>query len=153
MSQHIAVFPGSFDPPTVGHVDIVLRAAPLFRKLVVAMGVNTTKKYMFGFEQRLAMLQQAFAPHPTVEVIDFEGLTVDLCKRLGATFIVRGVRNGTDHDHERTIALMNRQLGNVETIFLPAAPEHAHVSSTIVRELHSNKADVSAFLPKGLRIA
>ncbi|MEO8069372.1 MAG: pantetheine-phosphate adenylyltransferase [Flavobacteriales bacterium] len=153
MSQHIAVFPGSFDPPTVGHVDIVLRAAPLFQKLVVAMGVNTTKKYMFGFEQRLSMLQQAFAPHASVEVMHFEGLTVDLCKRLGATFIVRGVRNGTDHDHERTIALMNRQLGNVETIFLPAAPEHAHVSSTIVRELHANKADVSAFLPKGLRIA
>lgn len=153
MSTRIAVFPGSFDPVTVGHVDIVQRALPLFDKLVVAMGVNTTKKYMFPFEQRLVLLQQAFAQHPAVEVMHYEGLTVDLCKRIHASFIVRGVRNGTDHDHERTIALMNRQLANVDTVFLPAAPEHAHVSSTIVRELHANNADVSAFVPKGLRIA
>ncbi|MFZ1687672.1 MAG: pantetheine-phosphate adenylyltransferase [Flavobacteriales bacterium] len=153
MSQRIAVFPGSFDPVTVGHADIVARAIPLFDRLVVAMGVNTTKKYMFPFEQRMAWLKQVFAPHPSVEVMHYEGLTVDLCKSTGASFIVRGVRNGTDHDHERTIALMNRQLAGVDTFFLPAAPEHAHVSSTIVRELHANKADVSAFVPKGLRIA
>ncbi|MBK7553703.1 MAG: pantetheine-phosphate adenylyltransferase [Flavobacteriales bacterium] len=153
MSQRIAVFPGSFDPVTIGHADIVQRAVPLFDKLIVAMGVNTTKKYMFTFDQRTAWLQQAFAQFASVQVVHYEGLTVDLCKQVGASFIVRGLRNGTDHDHERTIALMNMKLANVETVFLPAAPEHAHVSSTIVRELHANKADISAFVPIGMRIA
>lgn len=152
MSQRIAVFPGSFDPVTIGHADIVARALPLFDQVVVAMGVNTTKKYTFPFEQRMHWLREVFAPHLSVEVTHFEGLTVDLCKRLGAAFILRGVRNGTDHDHERTIALMNKQLAGVETIFLPAAAQHAHVSSTIVRELHANKADITAFLPKGMKL-
>jgi pantetheine-phosphate adenylyltransferase len=151
MSQRIAVFPGSFDPVTIGHADIVRRALPLFDRIVVGVGTNTTKKYAFTPEQRFGWLQTVFAS-PKVEVVKFEGLTVDLCKRVGASFILRGIRNGTDHDHERTIALMNRQLASIETIFLAAAPEHAHVSSTIVRELHTNKTDVSAFLPVGMQL-
>ncbi len=150
MSQRIAVFPGSFDPITIGHVNIVERALPLFDKVVVAMGVNTTKKYMFPVEQRLAWLKATFASQPTVEVIGFEGLTADLCKRLGATYVIRGLRNSTDHGNERSIALMNMVIGNVDTLFLPSRPEHAHISSTIVRELIANKADVSAFVPKAV---
>ena len=150
MSQRIAVFPGSFDPITIGHVNIVERALPLFDKVVVAMGVNTTKKYMFPVEQRLAWLKATFAAQPTVEVIGFEGLTADLCKRLGATYVSRGLRNSTDHGNERSIALMNMVIGNVDTLFLPSRPEHAHISSTIVRELIANKADVSAFVPKAV---
>ncbi len=150
MSQRIAVFPGSFDPITIGHVNIVERALPLFDKVVVAMGVNTTKKYMFPVEQRLAWLKATFAAQPTVEVIGFEGLTADLCKRLGATYVIRGLRNSTDHGNERSIALMNMVIGNVDTLFLPSRPEHAHISSTIVRELIANKADVSAFVPKAV---
>lgn len=143
----IAVFPGTFDPITIGHVSIVERALPLFDRIVVGMGVNRTKSTLFPVEQREAWIREAFAAHPKVEVIAFEGLTVELCKRVGATFLLRGIRNSTDHGYERSIALMNRQLAGVETIFLPAAPEHTHISSTIVRELYVNKADVSALVP------
>lgn len=153
MSQRIAVFPGSFDPVTIGHGSIVRRAAPLFDKLVVAMGTNTTKNALFPAEQRLAWLRDTFKDLPNVEVMSFTGLTADLCQRLGARYIVRGLRNGTDHDSERSIALMNQALRGVETVFLPALAEHAHISSTIVRELLANKADVSAFVPAAVRIA
>ena len=147
MNRPIAVFPGTFDPITVGHVSIVERALPLFERIIIGMGVNNTKKTMFGQEQRLEWIREVFKAHPQVEPIAFEGLTVDLCKRVGARFIVRGLRNSTDHGYERSIALMNRQIAGVETIFLPSASEHAHISSTIVRELLANKADVSALVP------
>ena len=147
----IAVFPGSFDPLTIGHVSIVERALPLFDRIVLALGVNSTKKGMFSIEQRLAWLEASFAGTQQVDVMRYEGLTADLCKRLGARYIVRGLRNSTDHGNERSIALMNHALSGVETIFLPALPEHAHISSTIVRELIANKADVSAFVPSAVR--
>lgn len=148
--SRIAVFPGTFDPITIGHVSIVRRALPLFDRIIVGMGVNSTKRTMFDVEQRLAWIRDAFRDDARVEAIAFEGLTMDLCKREGATFILRGLRNSTDHGYERSIALMNRQLSGVETLFLPSAPEHAHISSTIVRELLANNADVSALVPMDL---
>jgi pantetheine-phosphate adenylyltransferase len=151
MSSPIAVFPGTFDPITIGHVSIVRRALPLFSKVIVGMGVNSSKQTMFTVEQRLAWIREAFSDAPQVEAVSFEGLTVDLCRKVGATFILRGIRNSTDHGFERSIALMNRDLAGVETIFLPSAPEHAHISSTIVRELIANKADVSALVPMDIR--
>lgn len=153
MSQPIAVFPGTFDPITVGHVSIVRRALPLFGRIVVGMGVNSSKRTMFDAEQRLRWIREAFANEPKVEAVAFEGLTVDLCRRMDAAFILRGLRNSTDHGFERSIALMNRDLSGVETIFLPSAPEHAHISSTIVRELLANKADVSALVPMDMRVS
>lgn len=153
MSLPIAVFPGTFDPITIGHVSIVQRALPLFGKVIVGMGVNSTKKSMFPVEQRTRWIQKAFAGEPRVEVMPFEGLTVELCKRVGAGYILRGLRNSTDHGYERSIALMNRQLAGVETLFLPSLAEHAHISSTIVRELIANKADVSALVPMDIRDA
>ena len=152
MSARTAVFPGSFDPVTIGHVSIVMRALPLFDRIVVAIGENSNKCYMFTLEQRLEWLRQTFKSEPGVEAISFQGLTADLCVKLGASYIVRGLRNSTDHGFERSIALMNHALRGVETIFLPALPEHAHISSTIVRELMANKADVSAFVPAAVRI-
>ncbi len=152
MSRAIAVFPGTFDPITVGHVSIVQRALPLFDRIIIGMGVNTTKKTMFEQEQRLTWIRDAFRNEARIEAVAFEGLTVDLCNRVGARFIVRGLRNSTDHGYERSIALMNRQLAGVETIFLPSASEHAHISSTIVRELLANQADVRAFLPPGVTL-
>lgn len=152
MSRPIAVFPGSFDPVTIGHWSIVQRALPLFSTIHVALGVNTTKRGMFELERREAWLRQAFQGMPQVNVIRFEGLTADLCERLGASFIVRGLRNSTDHGSERSIALMNHALAKVETIFLPSLPEHAHISSTIVRELFANHADVGPFLPPGVSL-
>ena len=150
MSRPIAVFPGTFDPITVGHVSIVHRALPLFERIIIGMGVNNSKKTMFNTEQRISWIKDTFKDTPQVEVIAFEGLTVDLCKQVGAAFLLRGLRNSTDHGFERSIPLMNRQLAGVETIFMPSAPEHAHISSTIVRELLANKADVSALVPMDL---
>ncbi len=147
----IAVFPGSFDPVTVGHVSIVRRALPLFDRIIMAVGVNSTKKAMFSMEQRMNWLEEVFRGESNVKVIQFEGLTVDVCRREGAGFILRGLRNGADHDHERAIAVMNRSIGGVETIFLPAEAAHAHISSTIVRELIANRADVSALVPPVVR--
>ncbi|MDQ3100319.1 MAG: pantetheine-phosphate adenylyltransferase [Bacteroidota bacterium] len=151
MSRPIAVFPGTFDPITIGHVSIVQRALPLFEKIVIGMGVNNSKRTMFAQDERIAWIKAAFPGEARVEAIEFEGLTVDLCKRVGATFIIRGLRNSTDHGYERSIALMNRQISGVETLFLPSAPEHAHISSTIVRELIANNADVSALVPMDLK--
>ncbi len=151
MSRPIAVFPGTFDPITIGHVSIVERALPLFEKIVIGMGVNSSKRTMFRTEERLEWIKAAFPDGTRVEAVAFEGLTVDLCRRVGAGFIIRGLRNSTDHGFERSIALMNRQISGVETLFLPSAPEHAHISSTIVRELISNKADVSALVPMDLK--
>jgi len=150
MNRPSAVFPGSFDPVTIGHWSIVKRALPLFSTIHVALGVNTTKKGMFSIEQREEWLHQAFHEMPQVQVVRLEGLTADLCRRLGADYIIRGLRNSTDHGNERSIALMNHALRGVETLFLPALPEHAHISSTIVRELIANKADVRSFLPPGV---
>lgn len=149
-APRIAVFPGSFDPVTVGHVSIVQRALPLFDKIYVAIGENNSKRYMFPLEKRLDWLRLTFKDMQKVEAIPYQGLTADLCIKLGATFIVRGLRNSTDHAQERSIALMNHALRGVETVFLPALPEHAHISSTIVRELMANKADVSAFVPSAV---
>ena len=120
MTQRIAVFPGSFDPVTIGHVSIIQRALPLFDKLVVAVGTNTTKKSMFGVDQRVGWLTATFKDEARIEVVSYEGLTADLCQRIGARFILRGLRNSTDHGNERSIALMNRALSGVETICLPA---------------------------------
>jgi pantetheine-phosphate adenylyltransferase len=137
---------------TIGHVSIVTRALPLFDRIVVAIGENSNKYYMFTLEQRLEWLRQTFKDQPDVEAISFQGLTADLCVKLGAPYIVRGLRISSDQGFERSIALMNHALRGVETIFLPALPEHAHISSTIVRELMANKANVSAFVPTAVRI-
>ncbi|MCB0794558.1 MAG: pantetheine-phosphate adenylyltransferase [Flavobacteriales bacterium] len=153
MSAPIAVFPGSFDPVTVGHFSIVERALPLFERIYIGLGRNTGKKSMFPLEKRMEWLEVTFKDMAQVEVVSFEGLTVDLCRKLHATFILRGLRNSTDHGYERSIALMNMQIGKVDTLFLPSAPEHAHVSSTIVREMIANNASVEAFVPPGVRIA
>lgn len=150
MTAPIAVFPGTFDPITIGHVSIVQRALPLFERIIVGMGVNRSKSTLFDAAQREAWIRESFQGEAKVQVMTFEGLTVDLCKQVGATYILRGIRNSTDHGYERSIALMNRDLAGVETIFLPAAPEHAHISSTIVRELYVNKADVSTLVPMRL---
>ncbi len=150
--ERIAVFPGSFDPVTIGHVSIVERSLPMFDRVVLALGVNQGKKSIFTLEERMSWLQATFIGKSGVEVVSFEGLTADLCRRMNAQFIIRGLRNSTDHGYERSIALMNRALSGVETVFLPSLAEHAHISSTIVRELIANKADVSAFVPKAVRL-
>lgn len=148
-----AVFPGSFDPITAGHVDIVRRAVPLFDKIVVAVGVNSQKKYLFSLEQRLAWLEEVFADEPKVEVGTFEGLTAHFCQEIGANYLLRGLRNASDFDYEKTISQLNGIVGEgLETIFLISQPAYSHISSTIVREIIKGGGDASPFLPKGMEL-
>lgn len=145
----IAVFPGSFDPITLGHVDLVQRALPLFDKVIVAIGVNNQKKALFTLEKRLSWLKDVFKDEPKVEIGHFEGLTVNYCKEKNARFLMRGLRSSSDFDYEKIISQLNFILGDsVETIFLISNPEFSYVSSTIVREIITGKGDVSKFVPK-----
>lgn len=153
MAQKIAVFPGSFDPITIGHVNIVKRALPLFDKVIVAIGNNTNKKYYFTFEQRKQWIDQIFAEYPTVETMAYQGLTVNFVKEVGAQYLLRGIRNAADFDYEKTIAQLNKSMApNLETICIISDPEISHISSTIVREILVNGGDVSKFVPPGIEI-
>ena len=147
--KKIAVFPGSFDPITVGHVDLVKRALPLFDEIVVAIGVNSQKKYLFPLEQRLEWLEDVFEKEDKVKVGQFQGLTAHYCKTIESNYLLRGLRNASDFDYEKTISQLNNIVGvGLETIFLIAKPEYSHISSTIVREIIKGKGDASPFLPK-----
>jgi len=144
----IAVFPGSFDPITVGHVDLVKRALPLFDTVVVAVGINAQKKYLFDLDRRMEWLHVVFESEDRVEVGSFEGLTADYAEKSGAKYLLRGLRNASDFDYEKTISQLNNIIGHgLETIFLIAQPGYSHISSTIVREIIKGGGDASPFLP------
>jgi len=144
-----AVFPGSFDPITNAHVDIVKRAKSLFDKIYVAIGVNTTKKGFFSQEERLQLVQQVFSVEDdAVEAVQFDGLTVDFCRKVGARYILRGMRSTVDFEFEKAIALNNAILApEIETVFLVSSSGLSHISSTIIREILSNGGDVSQLVP------
>lgn len=141
-----AVFPGTFDPPTVGHLDIVSRAAAAFDELIVATGVNQSKNRLFGPQERLEMLTELVAPFPNVRVGSFDGLVVDYCKAEGAAVIVKGLRSAADYDYELQMAQLNRRMTGVDTLFFPTAPEHAFISSSWVKEIARLGGDVSTFV-------
>ncbi|MEL6636228.1 MAG: pantetheine-phosphate adenylyltransferase [Bacteroidota bacterium] len=144
----IAVFPGSFDPITTGHVDLVRRSLDLFDRVIVAVGVNSQKKYLFPLEQRLNWLEEVFATEERVSIDSYEGLTAHYCNKVGAQFLLRGLRNASDFDYEKTISQLNTIVGNgIETVFLISRPAYSHISSTIVREIIKGKGDASSFLP------
>ena len=145
----IAVFPGSFDPITNAHIDIVERATVLFDKIYVAIGANSTKKGFFSVDERLAIVQSVCAPFQgVVEAVQFSGLTVDFCREVGAQFILRGMRNGGDFEFEKAIALNNAALApTIESVFLVSSSGRSHISSTIVREIIVNKGDISQLVP------
>lgn len=144
-----AVFPGSFDPITLGHKDIVERATRIFDKVYVAIGKNTTKTTMLPFESRFEIVSKVFKDMSNVEVLTYEKLTVNLCEKLGASYIVRGLRSGTDFDYERNIALINTKLNpKIETMFFISNPEYAGISSTIIKEVYKFGGDVSSFVPR-----
>ncbi|MCL4151894.1 UNVERIFIED_CONTAM: hypothetical protein GTU68_058034 [Idotea baltica] len=146
--MRVAVFPGSFDPITKGHIDLVRRAQDLFDKIIVAVGVNANKKSLFSLEQRLEWLNLVFEKDENVFVDHFQGLTVNFCKKQNAHYLLRGLRNASDFDYEKTISQLNHIIGNdLETVFLISKPEFSHVSSTIVREIIKGKGDVSSFVP------
>ncbi len=153
MKPKVAVFPGSFDPITMGHVELVKRALPLFDKIIVAIGVNSSKKYLFSLEQRLQWLEDVFAKEEKVEVAHFENLTAHYCQKVGARYLLRGLRNASDFDYEKTISQLNAIVGDgIETIFLISEPKYSHFSSTIVREIIKGGGDASPFLPDEIKI-
>jgi pantetheine-phosphate adenylyltransferase len=146
--QRICLFPGTFDPVTLGHIDIIDRALPLFDKLVIGIGSNVNKVPMFSDEQRLQWVREIYKDNNKVEAVVYNGLTVDCCKTVGANFILRGIRYVNDFEYEKAIADMNRSLdGHVETIFLTCLPQFTSVASTLVRDVLRNGGDVSQFLP------
>lgn len=145
-----AIFPGSFDPITLGHFDIITRALPLFDQIVIAIGVNADKKYMFSLEQRIGFIKESFANEPKITVISYEGLTIDLCKKEKAQFILRGLRNPADFEFEKAIAHTNRKLSKIETVFLLTAAQTSYISSSIVRDVIRNNGDYSVLVPKSV---
>jgi len=147
--HRIALFPGTFDPITIGHLDIIYRALPLFDKLYIGIGRNINKVSMFTEDQRMKWIQEIFRDNPGVSVVVYEGLTVDCCRRVGANFIVRGIRYVNDFEYEKAIADMNRSLDtNIETVFLTCLPQYTSVASTLVRDVLRNGGDVKQFLPE-----
>lgn len=145
--KRIAVFPGSFDPITLGHYDIIKRGISLFDEVIVAIGINADKKYMFTQEERKKFIEDAFKDQPKVKVITYEGLTIDLCRKINAHFILRGLRNPADFEFEKAIAHTNRKLSQIETVFLLTASKTSYISSTIVRDVIRNGGDYKVLVP------
>ena len=148
--KRIAVFPGSFDPFTIGHEALVKRTINLFDEIIIAIGTNSNKHYMFPIEKRLDWIKTVFKNEPKVQVKSFAGLTIEFCKEQKADFIIRGVRTSTDFEFEKAIAQMNRTLSTIETIFIMPLPEHSAINSTIIRDIVRNNGDASMFVPKGI---
>ncbi len=147
--EKIAVFAGSFDPFTVGHESVVQRALPLFDKVVIAVGFNQEKRQFFSIEKRMAMIRDVFNKEPKVSIVKYTGLTVDFCRKIGAKYLLRGLRTAADFEFERAIAQLNKNMyPEVESIFILALPEHTPINSTIVRDIIRFKGDASKFLPK-----
>ncbi len=147
-----AIFPGSFDPITLGHYDIILRGITLFDELVIAIGINAEKQYMFSLEERLRFIKEAFADQPKVKVMTYEGLTVDFCRKIGADYILRGLRNPADFEFEKAIAHTNRKLSEIETVFLLTSSGKSYISSSIVRDVIRNGGDYTGLVPDTVRV-
>lgn len=145
-----AIFPGSFDPITNGHYDIIKRGVSLFDEIIVAIGVNAEKKYMFSLEERKRFIEEAFKDEPKVRVITYTGLTIDLCKKENANFILRGLRNPADFEFEKAIAHTNRSLSEIETVFLLTAAGTSYISSSIVRDVLRNGGDIKKLVPESV---
>lgn len=144
-----ALFPGSFDPITIAHADILKRSIPLFDRVVLGIGLNSSKQSFLPVATREAIVRSVFKSYPNVEIALYEGLTVDFCKKIGAEYMIRGIRSVADFEYERAIAQINQtMMPNVETIFILSKPEYSAISSTIVRDILRNHGDASPFLPQ-----
>ena len=147
-----AIFPGSFDPTTLGHEDIIRRGIPLFDEIVIAIGVNAEKKYMFSLEDRKRFIEETFKNEPKVSIVVYEGLTIDLCKRINANFILRGLRNPADFEFEKAIAHTNRRMSKIETVFLLTAAKTSFISSSIVRDVIRNNGQYELLVPEAVKV-
>jgi pantetheine-phosphate adenylyltransferase len=148
----VAVFPGSFDPITLGHVDIITRALPLFDKIIIAIGINDEKRYMFSVEERIAFIRDVFEGEAKIAVEKYKGLTVEYCKKVAAEYMLRGLRNPADFEFEKAIAQTNRKLSGIDTVFLLTSAETSYISSSIVRDVIRNKGDYTILVPESVRI-
>ncbi len=142
-----AIFPGSFDPITLGHVDIINRALPLFDEIIIAIGINSDKSYMFSLEDRIKFIQENYVNGPKIKVETYTGLTIDFCKKINVDFILRGLRNPADFEFEKAIAQTNRKLSNIETVFLLTSATTSFISSSIVRDIIRNGGNATGFVP------
>ena len=147
-----ALFPGSFDPLTLGHYDIIKRGVKLFDEIVIAIGINAEKKYMFDLEERKLFIEEAFKDQPKIRIMTYEGMTIDFCKEVKAGFILRGLRNPADFEFEKAIAHTNRKLSKIETVFLLTAANTSHISSSIVRDVIRNKGNYTLLVPDTVRV-
>ena len=147
-----AIFPGSFDPITLGHYDLIKRSIPLFDEIVIAVGTNSEKKYMFSLKTRMDFIEETFEGHNSLVITNYEGLTIDFCNKCNADFIIRGLRNPADFEFEKAIAHTNSKLSGIETIFLLTSANTSYVSSSIVREIISNKGNYALLVPEAVRI-
>lgn len=153
MNKRIAVFAGTFDPVTMGHVDVVRRAAPLFDEIIIAIGVNTAKKTLFSLEKRTEWLERTFSDLSNIRIKHYEGLTVNFCESVGAKYLLRGLRNGTDFDYEAHIAQLNKSLDSkIETVFMMTSPEFSFISSTLVRDLVIHQGDYQPYVPNSVEL-
>tara|TARA_R110002126_G_scaffold35368_3_gene108887 strand:- start:424 stop:876 length:453 start_codon:yes stop_codon:yes gene_type:complete len=146
-----AIFPGSFDPLTLGHHDIIMRGITLFDEIIIAIGINADKKYMFSLEKRMLFIEEAFKDEPSIKVKTYQGLTVDFCKKEDANFILRGLRNPADFEFEKAIAHTNRKLSEIETVFLLTSSGKSYISSSIVRDVIRNNGDYTGLVPDSVR--
>jgi len=147
-----ALFPGSFDPLTLGHYDIIKRGVHLFDEIIVAIGINAEKKYMFSLDERKQFIEVAFKDQPKVKITTYQGMTVDFCKEVKAGFILRGLRNPADFEFEKAIAHTNRKLSKIETVFLLTAANTSHISSSIVRDVIRNKGNYKLLVPESVKV-
>lgn len=147
-----AVFPGSFDPLTLGHCEIIKKASNVFDEVIVAVGFNIEKKYQYTIDQRLEFIKNEFSDDPKIKVDKYKGLTVDFCKKTGSSILIRGLRNSVDFEFEKKIALFNKKLASIETLFFLTSPSNSFISSSIVREIINNNGNYKKFVPKSVVI-
>lgn len=147
-----AFFPGSFDPITKGHHEIILKGLHLFDRIIIGIGKNSSKKSLFSIEERMAIIRKVFQNEERIEVVSYDGLTIDFCHSIGAKYILRGLRSGVDFEYEQSIAFANKELNSeIETVFMLSSPSFSNISSTIVRDIIVNKGDYSKFVPEGVK--
>ena len=147
-----AVFPGSFDPITLGHVDLIYRGLEIFDEIIIAIGVNADKKQLFPLEDKIQQIKNTFINEPRIKVASYKGLTIDFCKSVNSKYILRGLRNSSDFNYEQSIAQTNSSLSSIESVFLISSPQLAHISSTIVRDIIRNEGDCKNLVPKSVVI-
>ena len=147
-----AVFPGSFDPITIGHIDLIYRGLEIFDEIILAIGVNADKKQLFSLEDKIQRIKNSFINEPRIKVTSYKGLTIDFCKSVNSKYILRGLRNSSDFNYEQSIAQTNSSLSKIESVFLISSPQLAHISSTIVRDIIKNEGDYKSLVPESVII-